>query len=96
MISHGNSFLLPVQLRCLWALLLPLVVNTHPVARNTLPLDCEDIFQNGSKHNGVYTIYPTTTDKPVEVYCDMGCTEDEDHEDGQWTVSRLPVCKTVK
>ncbi|XP_041959287.1 microfibril-associated glycoprotein 4-like [Alosa sapidissima] len=77
------------------ALLLPLVVNSHPVGRSLLPLDCEDIYQNGSVHNGVYTIYPTTADKPVEVYCDMGCTEDENHKDGQWTVIQRRMDGTV-
>ncbi|XP_062385188.1 microfibril-associated glycoprotein 4-like [Sardina pilchardus] len=76
------------------ALLLPLVVNSHPV-KSLLPLDCEDIYQNGSVHNGVYTIYPTTADKPVEVYCDMGCTEDENHKDGQWTVIQRRMDGTV-
>ncbi|XP_062395946.1 microfibril-associated glycoprotein 4-like [Sardina pilchardus] len=77
------------------ALLLPLVVISHPVGRSLLPLDCEDVYQNGSVHNGVYTIYPTTEDKPVEVYCDMGCTEDENHEDGQWTVFQRRLDGTV-
>ncbi|XP_062385070.1 microfibril-associated glycoprotein 4-like [Sardina pilchardus] len=78
------------------ALLLPLVVNSHPVGRSLLPLDCEDIYQNGSVHNGVYTIYPTTADKPVEVYCDMGCTEDGIHgKDGQWTVIQRRMDGTV-
>ncbi|XP_062397455.1 microfibril-associated glycoprotein 4-like [Sardina pilchardus] len=83
------------MLHCLLALLFPLVVNSHPVGRSLLPLDCEDIYQNGSVHNGVYTIYPTTADKPVEVYCDMGCTEDENHEDGQWTVIQRRMDGTV-
>ncbi|KAL2086829.1 hypothetical protein ACEWY4_017888 [Coilia grayii] len=74
---------------CLFTLLLPLVVKCNPLVRETLPYDCEDVYQNGSKHSGVYTIYPATADKPVSVYCDMGCTDDDNHDHqkgGQWTV----------
>ncbi|KAL2086386.1 hypothetical protein ACEWY4_017445 [Coilia grayii] len=83
---------------CLLTLLLPLVVKCNPVVRKTLPYDCEDLYQNGSNHSGVYTIYPATADKPVSVYCDMGCTEDGNqdyHKGGQWTVILKRVDGTV-
>ncbi|KAL2086898.1 hypothetical protein ACEWY4_017957 [Coilia grayii] len=62
------------------------MVQSHLFGRTFLPIDCEEYFQNGTKHNGVYTIYPAGEDSAMEVYCDMGCTENEDHEGGQWTV----------
>lgn len=77
----------PLQVYWSIALLLPLLVQSHPIHLEDLPVDCEDIFKNGSIHNGVYTIYPVGEDAPMEVYCDMGCDEDEKHEGGQWTVS---------
>ncbi|XP_063060318.1 microfibril-associated glycoprotein 4-like [Engraulis encrasicolus] len=70
---------------------------SHPLVHSPLPFDCQDVYQNGSKHNGVYTIYPTTADQPVSVYCDMGCTDDDAHEshEGQWTVILKRVDGTV-
>ncbi|KAL2086896.1 hypothetical protein ACEWY4_017955 [Coilia grayii] len=63
-----------------------LLVQSFPINQESLPLDCEDVFMNGSRHDGVYTIYPFGKEKPLEVYCDMGCNENESHEGGQWTV----------
>ncbi|XP_036413283.1 microfibril-associated glycoprotein 4-like [Colossoma macropomum] len=63
----------------LLALVLPLVVQSAPAY---LPQDCEDVYINISQNTGVYTIYPGGPDKPVQVYCDMGCDEDR----GRWTV----------
>ncbi|XP_041958920.1 microfibril-associated glycoprotein 4-like [Alosa sapidissima] len=69
------------------ALLLPLLVQSRPrIYHEGLPIDCEDVFKNGSIHDGVYTIYPVGEDSPMEVYCDMGCSENENHEGGHWTV----------
>ncbi|XP_053332654.1 microfibril-associated glycoprotein 4-like [Clarias gariepinus] len=67
---------------------LPLLVHSAPVNTQFLPLDCEDIYQNGSTHSGVYTIYPTESaaGQPLQVYCDMACTEDEGQGNQAWTV----------
>uniref|UniRef100_A0AAR2LVH6 Fibrinogen C-terminal domain-containing protein n=1 Tax=Pygocentrus nattereri TaxID=42514 RepID=A0AAR2LVH6_PYGNA len=65
---------------------LPLLVQSIPVNKRFLPLDCEDIFNNGSNQSGVYTIYPKGPEKAVQVYCDMGCNEYDSHKDGKWTV----------
>ncbi|XP_060755292.1 microfibril-associated glycoprotein 4-like isoform X1 [Neoarius graeffei] len=57
------------------------------------PLDCEDVYKIkiNSNHSapvpsGVYTIYPAGPNKPVKVYCDMGCAESDGHDDEKWTV----------
>ncbi|XP_062386881.1 microfibril-associated glycoprotein 4-like [Sardina pilchardus] len=75
-----------IMLSWSFALLLPWLVQSRPLNQDLLPIDCEDVFFNGSIHNGVYTIYPVGKDSPMEVFCDMGCREDESHERGQWTV----------
>ncbi|XP_062403469.1 microfibril-associated glycoprotein 4-like [Sardina pilchardus] len=69
-----------------FALLLPWLVQSHPLDQDLLPIDCEDVFFNVSIHNGVYTIYPVGKDSPMEVYCHMGYRENESHEGGRWTV----------
>ncbi|KAL7851912.1 hypothetical protein SRHO_G00176970 [Serrasalmus rhombeus] len=79
-----------VMTRILTAMLLlfvalPLLVQSIPVNKKFLPLDCEDIFNNGSSHSGVYTIYPKGPEKAVQVYCDMGCNEYDSHKDGKRT-----------
>ncbi|XP_030636183.1 microfibril-associated glycoprotein 4-like, partial [Chanos chanos] len=80
----------------LWlSLVLPLVVESHPVYKELLPVDCEDIFTNGSKHSGVYTIFPAGRDSPVQVWCDMGCDENDSHTDGKWTVIQRRMDGTV-
>ncbi|XP_072513261.1 microfibril-associated glycoprotein 4-like [Salminus brasiliensis] len=66
---------------CVLAVLLPLVVNSAPVFVRILPQDCDEIYRNGTRQNGVYTIYPTSN-TPVEVYCDMSCSDDQ----SGWTV----------
>ncbi|XP_044272993.1 microfibril-associated glycoprotein 4 isoform X1 [Varanus komodoensis] len=45
-----------------------------------LPLDCEDVYDQGSETDGVYLIYPAGPNIPVPVYCDMTT------DDGKWTV----------
>ncbi|XP_062403630.1 microfibril-associated glycoprotein 4-like [Sardina pilchardus] len=68
-------------------LLLPLLAQSHPhIDDEGLPIDCEDVFKNGSIHSGVYTIYPEGEDSAVEVYCEMSCPENENMEEGHWTV----------
>ncbi|XP_034991586.1 microfibril-associated glycoprotein 4 [Zootoca vivipara] len=46
----------------------------------SLPLDCEDVYDQGSETDGVYLIYPAGPNIPVPVYCDMTT------DDGKWTV----------
>ncbi|KAI5091243.1 microfibril-associated glycoprotein 4-like [Silurus meridionalis] len=72
--------------------LTPLVYSA-PITNVSLPLDCEDVYilkktamKNASVPNGVYTIYPAGPNKPVKVFCEMGCEEDDSHQDGRWTV----------
>ncbi|XP_058236267.1 microfibril-associated glycoprotein 4-like [Hemibagrus wyckioides] len=44
--------------------------------------DCHEIYRSGVQRNGIYTIYPSVS-TPVNVYCDMGCSEDSSQG---WTV----------
>ncbi|XP_038260726.1 microfibril-associated glycoprotein 4 [Dermochelys coriacea] len=46
----------------------------------SFPLDCEDVYDQGSETDGVYLIYPAGPNIPVPVYCDMTT------DDGKWTV----------
>ncbi|GAA6094252.1 microfibril-associated glycoprotein 4 [Tachysurus ichikawai] len=69
------------------------LVHSTPLFNTSLPLDCEDVYdlkisvmKNASVPSGVYTIYPAGPNKPVKVYCDMGCLENGGHQDEQWTV----------
>ncbi|KAG7491305.1 hypothetical protein MATL_G00002140 [Megalops atlanticus] len=64
-------------------LLLPAVILSLPVTKHQ-PMDCEDVYYNGSTQSGVYTIFPAGRPSPVQVFCDMGCEEDSDG--GRWTV----------
>ncbi|KAJ8362774.1 hypothetical protein SKAU_G00116050 [Synaphobranchus kaupii] len=74
--------------------LLPVAVSV-PVDQKTVPVNCEDIYTNGSKHNGAYTIYPAGLTKPVQVYCDMGCDDGEENDRGMWTVIQKRMDGTV-
>ncbi|KAI4896312.1 hypothetical protein NFI96_027686 [Prochilodus magdalenae] len=65
------------------ALVLPLLVHSAPVYVRFLPQDCDEIYRNGTRLSGVYTIYPAPN-TPVEVYCEMH--NDPDGETGGWTV----------
>ncbi|MCI4394082.1 hypothetical protein PGIGA_G00164550 [Pangasianodon gigas] len=72
---------------------LSLLVHSAPAYNASLPLDCEDVYnlkisvkRNASVPSGVYTIYPAGPNKPVEVYCDMGCLENGGHDEEKWTV----------
>uniref|UniRef100_A0AAY4AMC8 Fibrinogen C-terminal domain-containing protein n=1 Tax=Denticeps clupeoides TaxID=299321 RepID=A0AAY4AMC8_9TELE len=66
-------------------LMLPMLVHCA-TDEDCVPVDCEDLYKNGTTQNGIYTIYPVGPDTPIDVYCDMGCTEDAGSSDGQWTV----------
>ncbi|XP_074055623.1 microfibril-associated glycoprotein 4 [Macrotis lagotis] len=44
------------------------------------PLDCDDIYAQGFRADGVYLIYPSGPSVPVPVFCDMNT------EEGRWTV----------
>ncbi|XP_053085809.1 microfibril-associated glycoprotein 4 isoform X2 [Pangasianodon hypophthalmus] len=63
---------------------LPLLVGSTVISQHLFPTDCSDVYANGQRLSGVYTIYPTA-DTPVQVYCDMECGESKT-EDGKWTV----------
>ncbi|KAI5091234.1 microfibril-associated glycoprotein 4-like precursor [Silurus meridionalis] len=84
-----------VPMYVLWSLALPLLVQCHVINQNFLPLDCQDIFNNGSIHSGVYTIYPVGPKRPLQVYCDMGCTENDERSEGKWTVIQKRTDGTV-
>ncbi|XP_067427058.1 microfibril-associated glycoprotein 4-like [Thunnus thynnus] len=61
-------------------LLIPVAVCSHVF----LPVDCNDLYNRGFGHSGVYSIYPAGPVSPVQVYCDMGCEDEPDG--GKWTV----------
>ncbi|KAJ8384674.1 hypothetical protein AAFF_G00200060 [Aldrovandia affinis] len=79
--------LLPVAV-----LSVPVENKSLPVENESLPVDCEDVYNEGSIHSGVYTIFPAGHDTPVQVYCDMGC---EDDDGGKWTVIQRRMDGTV-
>ncbi|XP_026767085.1 microfibril-associated glycoprotein 4-like [Pangasianodon hypophthalmus] len=79
----------------LLSLTLPLLVLSHPINQSFLPLDCQDIFNNGSVHSGVYNIYPGGSKSPLQVYCDMGCAENNSHQEEKWTVIQRRMDGTV-
>lgn len=74
------------QMYVLLCFALPLLVQSYHINQNFFPVDCQDIFTNGSIHSGVYTIYPLGPKRALQVYCDMGCPDDKSNEDGKWTV----------
>ncbi|KAI1886531.1 hypothetical protein AGOR_G00196720 [Albula goreensis] len=76
-------------------LLLPVAALSLPVKQKFLPVDCEDIYNNGSIHSGVYTIFPAGHTSPVQVYCDMGCEDGDDNDGGKWTVIQRRMDGTV-
>ncbi|XP_046693645.1 microfibril-associated glycoprotein 4-like [Silurus meridionalis] len=86
-LSHNKAMLL------LLLVAVTSLVHSAPVINVSLPLDCEDVYilikssdENATIPDGVYTIYPAGPDHPVKVFCDMGCKEDDNHQDGRWTV----------
>ncbi|XP_053472346.1 microfibril-associated glycoprotein 4-like [Ictalurus furcatus] len=79
----------------LLSLALPLLVQSQIIDQVFLPIDCQDIFNNGSIHSGVYTIYPGGPKSPLKVYCDMGCAENDDPQEGKWTVFQRRMDGTV-
>ncbi|XP_042181103.1 angiopoietin-related protein 7 [Oncorhynchus tshawytscha] len=54
----------------------------HPEVQHVrnCPIDCASLYYNGVYRSGVYTVVPSLSSHPVEVYCDM------DTEGGGWTV----------
>ncbi|KAJ8384660.1 hypothetical protein AAFF_G00199920 [Aldrovandia affinis] len=69
----------------LLALLLPLAVRSLMFQ----PLDCADIYNDGSQPSDVYRIYPAGSLSPVYVFCDM------DTDGGKWTVIQRRMDGTV-
>ncbi|MCI4394081.1 hypothetical protein PGIGA_G00164500 [Pangasianodon gigas] len=80
-----------VQTCCLLALFLPVLVAAAPAYVRILPQDCQEIYRSGVNRSGVYTIYPSDT-TPVEVYCEMSCTEDSSRG---WTVIQRRIDGSV-
>ncbi|XP_069840774.1 microfibril-associated glycoprotein 4-like isoform X2 [Dendropsophus ebraccatus] len=50
--------------------------NTQPAPQQKtevdgIPIDCQDVWDNGQPSSGVYIIYPQGAQRPLPVYCDM-------------------------
>ncbi|XP_063043338.1 microfibril-associated glycoprotein 4-like [Engraulis encrasicolus] len=68
------------MLRFVGALLLPLLV----LCDVRFPFDCDEIHSKRETLSEVYTIFPKGSSFPVNVYCEMGCKNED--ERGGWTV----------
>ncbi|XP_068108815.1 fibroleukin-like isoform X2 [Hyperolius riggenbachi] len=56
------------------------VVESSEKMERIFPRDCADIYKQGIRENGIYTIQPIALRQPFEVYCDMVT------DGGGWTV----------
>lgn len=56
------------------------VVESSEKSERLFPRDCADIYKQGIRENGIYTVQPIALRQPFEVYCDMVT------DGGGWTV----------
>ncbi|XP_041934272.1 microfibril-associated glycoprotein 4-like [Alosa sapidissima] len=57
-----------------------LLFCSEAFGQSSMPTDCADIYDQGLKASGVYTIYPAGPTSPQYSYCDM------ETDGGKWTV----------
>ncbi|XP_015281445.1 PREDICTED: microfibril-associated glycoprotein 4 [Gekko japonicus] len=91
LILPGSLFLLLllVQLPIAQGQAISAQAQPQRCGEDAFPLDCDDIYEQGSVADGVYLIYPAGPNAPVPVYCDMTT------DDGKWTIFQKRFNGTV-